>query len=53
MRIHKSFLVNMEHVEEYQRGEGGQVVLSNGDVAEVSRRKKDLLITKMKEYYKV
>lgn len=52
VRIHKSFLVNMQHVEEYQRGEGGQVVLSNGDVVEVSRRKKDLLMTRMKEYYK-
>lgn len=53
VRIHKSFLVNMQHVEEYQRGEGGQVVLSNGHIVEVSRRKKDLLISKMKEYYKV
>jgi two-component system LytT family response regulator len=52
IRIHKSFLVNMEHVKEYQRGEGGYVVLSNGHTVEVSRRKKDLLITKMKEFYK-
>ena len=53
VRVHKSFLVNMQHVEEYQRGEGGQVVLTNGHIVEVSRRKKDLLISKMKEYYKV
>ena len=52
VRIHKSFLINMEHVKEYQRGEGGYVILSNGDSVEVSRRKKDLLITKMKEFYK-
>lgn len=52
IRIHKSFLINIEHVKEYQRGEGGQVVLSNGDIVEVSRRKKDLLMTKMREYYK-
>ena len=52
VRIHKSFLVNMQHVNEYQRGEGGQVILSNGDVAEVSRRKKDLLMVRMREYYK-
>ena len=52
IRIHKSFLINIEHVKEYQRGEGGHIVLSNGDVVEVSRRKKDMLMTKMKEYYK-
>ncbi len=52
VRIHKSFLVNMQHLNEYQRGEGGQVVLSNGDIVDVSRRKKDLLLARMKEFYK-
>lgn len=52
VRIHKSFMVNLGHVTEYIRGEGGTVILSNGNELEVSRRKKDLLMTKMKEYYK-
>ena len=52
VRIHKSFMVNLEHVKEYIRGEGGSVILSNGREVEVSRRKKDLLMTRMKEYYK-
>ncbi len=52
VRIHKSFLVNLEHIKEYIRGEGGSVILSNGDEVEVSRRKKDMLMTRMKEYYK-
>jgi two-component system, LytTR family, response regulator len=52
IRIHKSFMVNPEHIKEYIRGEGGSVILSNGHEVEVSRRKKDMLITKMKEYYK-
>jgi two-component system LytT family response regulator len=52
LRIHKSILVNLLHVKEYLRGEGGTVILSNGNELEVSRRKKDLLIAKMKEYYK-
>jgi two-component system LytT family response regulator len=51
-RIHKSFLVNLEHIKEYIRGEGGSVILSNGYEAEVSRRKKDILMTRMKEFYK-
>jgi two-component system, LytTR family, response regulator len=52
IRIHKSFMVNLEHIKEYIRGEGGSIILSNGHEVEVSRRKKDLLMTKMKEYYK-
>ena len=52
VRIHKSILVNLPHVKEYLRGEGGSVILSNGHEVEVARRKKDLLIAKMKEYYK-
>ena len=52
VRIHKSFLVNLEHVKEYLRGEGGKVILSSGDEVEVSRRKKDLLMEKMKSFYK-
>jgi two-component system, LytTR family, response regulator len=52
VRIHKSFVVNLEHIKEYLRGEGGSVILSSGHEVEVSRRKKDLLMTRMKEYYK-
>jgi len=52
VRIHKSVLVNLLHVKEYHRGEGGSVVLSNGTEVEVSRRKKDDFISKMKQYYK-
>ena len=52
VRIHKSILVNLLHVKEYLRGEGGSVILSNGHEVEVARRKKDVFLTKMKEYYK-
>jgi two-component system, LytTR family, response regulator len=51
-RIHKSILVNLLHVKEYLRGEGGSVILSNGHEVEVARRKKDLFLSKMKQYYK-
>ena len=51
-RIHKSVLVNLLYVKEYIRGEGGAVLLSDGKELEVSRRKRDLLLSKMKEYYK-
>src|SRR5688572_21656232 len=52
VRIHKSFVINLEHVKEYVRGEGGIVILSNGQDLEVSRRKKEFFMTRMKEFYK-
>ncbi len=51
-RIHKSFLVNLRHIREYIRGEGGSVMLTNDKTIEVSRRKKEVFIAKMKELFK-
>jgi two-component system LytT family response regulator len=52
LRVHKSFLVNLEHIREYIRGEGGSILLVNGQEIEVSRRKKEMLISRMKAFYK-
>lgn len=51
-RIHKSFLVNMLHIKEYVKGEGGSVILSNQAELEVSRRKKDHFLARVREYYR-
>jgi len=51
-RVHKSFLINLHHVKEYQRGEGGMVIMSNNDEIEVSRRKKDQFLTRIKEVFR-
>jgi len=40
-RIHNSHLVNLQYISKYIRGEGGQVVMENGDIVDVSRRKKE------------
>jgi two-component system, LytTR family, response regulator len=40
-RVHNSHLINLNYIQKYIRGEGGQVVLQNGDVVDVSRRKKE------------
>ncbi|MEK7226856.1 MAG: LytTR family DNA-binding domain-containing protein [Bacteroidota bacterium] len=40
-RVHNSHLINLKYIQKYIRGEGGQVVLQNGDVVDVSRRKKE------------
>jgi two-component system LytT family response regulator len=52
IRIHKSYLVNLDHITEYLRGEGGSVILTGGQEVEVSRRKKELLMQRMKEHFK-
>jgi two-component system, LytTR family, response regulator len=51
-RVHKSFLINLKHVKEYQRGEGGTAIMSNNAEIEVSRRKKEQFLDKIKEMYK-
>jgi two-component system LytT family response regulator len=52
LRIHKSFLINLLNVREYQRGEGGVVIMNNGVEIEVSRRKKELFLMKVKDSFR-
>jgi two-component system LytT family response regulator len=52
LRIHKSFLVNLLHVKEYQRGEGGTIIMTNGTEIEVSRRKKEQFLVKIKDVFR-
>ncbi len=52
LRIHKSFLINLHHVKEYQRGEGGMVIMSDNAEIEVSRRKKEMFLLKVKESFR-
>ncbi|GAB2521618.1 LytR/AlgR family response regulator transcription factor [Spirosoma aerophilum] len=40
LRIHHAHMINKSFVERYIRGDGGQVVMSNGVVLDVSKRKK-------------
>lgn len=39
-RIHASHLINLNHIQKYQRGAGGLVIMANGDHVQVSRGKK-------------
>lgn len=43
-RIHNSSLINLNEVSRYIRGEGGQVIMSDGTMLDVSRRKKDIFL---------
>jgi len=40
MRVHKSFIINLDYITQYIKGEGGTVILSDGSEVEVSRRSK-------------
>jgi two-component system, LytTR family, response regulator len=40
-RVHNMHLINLNYVRKYLRGDGGRVVMENGDEIDVSRRKKD------------
>jgi len=42
-RIHHEYLVNMDHVTKYHKGDGGEVELSNGEKLAVSRSRKVFL----------
>lgn len=44
IRVHHSFLVNLNEVTRYVRGEGGYLVMSDGSTVNVSRSRKDALL---------
>ena len=39
--VHNSHLVNLRYIRKFVRGDGGQVYLENGDIVDVSRRRKE------------
>ena len=41
IRIHHSYIINRNAVEKYIKGEGGQVIMKNGVMLDVARRKKE------------
>ena len=43
-RIHNASLVNLSFIKKYDKSEGSQVILSNGMVLDVARRRKDELL---------
>jgi two-component system LytT family response regulator len=52
VRIHKSYLINLSHLREYHKGEGGIVKMSNGKELDVSRRKKEFFVNYMKDHFR-
>ncbi|MES2777966.1 MAG: LytTR family DNA-binding domain-containing protein [Bacteroidota bacterium] len=46
LRVHRQYLVNLDHIKKYVRGEGNYLVLSNGQNVAVARNQKERLIEK-------
>ncbi len=44
IRVHHSHLINKKHIKKYIKGEGGEVIMSNGKNVPVSRRMKQGLM---------
>lgn len=40
-RVHNSHLINIKMIKKYNKADGGSIELENGDVIEISRRRKD------------
>lgn len=46
-RIHNSYLININSIKKYVKGDGGYVVLNNDTSLDVSKRKKEAFLTKV------
>ncbi|MDP9231067.1 MAG: LytTR family DNA-binding domain-containing protein [Bacteroidota bacterium] len=46
-RVHHSYMVNLNEIQKYVKGEGGYLVMSDGSAVDVSRSKKELLLKKL------
>jgi two-component system, LytTR family, response regulator len=44
IRIHHSYLINLNEINQYIKGEGGHVIMNDGSQLGVSRNKKDILM---------
>jgi two-component system LytT family response regulator len=44
IRVHHSYMVNLNEVTKYIRGEGGYLVMSEGSTVNVSRGRKEALM---------
>jgi two-component system LytT family response regulator len=48
VRIHNSYIVNLNHTNRYCKGDGGYLILSTNKTIPVSRNKRNLLINHLK-----
>jgi two-component system LytT family response regulator len=44
-RVHNSHLINLQYIQKFVRADGGQIIMENGDIIGISRRRKDEFLT--------
>lgn len=49
LRVHQSYLVNMDFVSSYHRSDGGYIILTNGEQLPVSRSNKSVIYDRLKK----
>jgi two-component system LytT family response regulator len=47
VRVHNSYLVNLNEIQKYVKGEGGYLVMTDGSHIDVSRSRKEMLLLKL------
>ncbi len=52
IRIHDKYIVNLQHITEYLKGSGGQLVMHNGHTLPVAVRRKDELLGRFEKWLK-
>lgn len=50
IRVHKSYLVNRNHIKKYLKRDGGELVMSNNDVVPLSRNTREEIIRLIQSY---
>ena len=50
IRVHRFYLVNLNEIEKYIKGDGGYLVMSDGTTIDVARNKKETLLKKLLPY---
>jgi len=51
LRPHKSYIINMNYLQEYVKEDGGMLKLSNGSLIPISRQKKDEILKEMNDFF--
>ncbi len=48
LRVHNCYVINLNEIDKYIKGEGGYLVMSDGTSVDVSRSKKEVLLAKLR-----
>jgi two-component system, LytTR family, response regulator len=50
IRVHRSYVVNLNEIERYIKGEGGYLLMSDGTTIDLARTKKEALLKRLLPY---